>query len=48
LLSILFRATGATSAPRSAFRFVNTFMSVDVPAAGRAETDPGVMATVVD
>jgi hypothetical protein len=27
---------------------VNTFMSAGIPAAGRAETEPGVMATVVD
>ena len=46
--SILFRAAGATSAPSSAFRFVNTFMSAGIPAAGRAETEPGVMGTVVD
>jgi hypothetical protein len=48
LRSIRFRDTQATSAPSSAFRFVNTFMSAGVPAACRAETDPAVMAAVVD
>ena len=48
LRSILFRAAGATSAPSSAFRFVKTFMSAGSTAAGRAEHQPGVMATVVD
>ena len=45
-IQILFRAAGATSAPSSAFRFVNTFMSAGIPATH--ETEPGVMATVVD
>jgi hypothetical protein len=48
LRSIRFRAIQVTSAPTTAFRFVNTFMAPGVPWALAGETGPGTAAAVVD
>ena len=42
------RATRATIAPISAFRFVNTLMAAGVPTAHDGETAPAVVSAVVD